>query len=107
MAYKQALMLGIGTNFCVESRRGLLADSWLGFSALALATPAGNLLQEGVGEGKERERERVTSLAPQTSKHANTSTSYPELFPQTKGGEQEKSPGKEIARRLDDKYSNT
>jgi len=50
-------MLGIGANFCVESRRGLLADSCLGFSALALATPAGNLLQEGVGEGKERERE--------------------------------------------------
>ena len=61
MAYKKALMLGIGANFCVESRRGLLADLCVGFSALALATPAGNLLQEGVGEGKERER--VTSLA--------------------------------------------
>ena len=106
MAYKQALMLGIGANFCVESRRGLLADSWLGFSALALATPAGNLLQEGVGEGRERERENhITHCS--TSKHANTSTSYPGLFPQTKGGEQEKSPGKEIARRLNDKYSNT
>lgn len=96
--------MGIGANFCVESRRGLLADSCLGFSALALATPAGNLLQEGVGEGKERESYIIRFS---TSKHANTSTSYPGLFPQTKGGEQEKSPGKEIARRLDNKYGTT
>lgn len=34
-------MLGIGANFCLESRRGLLADSCLGFSALALALALG------------------------------------------------------------------
>lgn len=64
-------MLGIGANFCVDSRRGLLADSCVGFSALALATPAGNLMQEGVGEGKERERESyITRFS--TSEPANT-----------------------------------
>ena len=104
MPYKQALTLGIGANFRVESSRGLMADLCLGFSALALATSAGNLLQEGVGEGKES-GSYITRFS--TSKHAKTSTSYQGLFPQTKGGEQEKSPGKEIARRLDNKYGNT
>ena len=90
--------------FVLSRAGGLLADLCLGFSALTLATSAGNLLQEGVGEGKES-GSYITRFS--TSKHAKTSTSYQGLFPQTKGGEQEKSPGKEIARRLDNKYGNT
>lgn len=56
---------------------GLLADLCLRFSALTLATSAGNLLQEGVGEGKES-GSYITRFS--TSKHAKTSTSYPGLL---------------------------